>query len=122
MRPASFQVVGDLFAVVWDDGHESYYPLEALRRACPCAACSGEPDLFGRMSSGPPAGMRANGAPLYGSVTSKDVVEALKAKGYEVDKKDIVLPDSVKDVGEYTVTVKLGSGIESKVKLVVKKK
>jgi DUF971 family protein len=55
MRPASYQVIGDLLAVVWDDGHESYYPLEALRRACPCAACSGEPDLFGRMSAGPPA-------------------------------------------------------------------
>ena len=54
MRPASYQVVGDLLAVVWDDGHESYYPLEALRRACPCAGCSGEPDLFGRMSAGPP--------------------------------------------------------------------
>src|SRR5258707_3949127 len=53
-HPASWQTVGDLFVVVWDDGHESYYPLEALRRACPCAACSGEPDLFGRMSAGPP--------------------------------------------------------------------
>ena len=39
--------------VVWNDGHESYYPLEDLRRACPCAACSGEPDLFGRMAMGP---------------------------------------------------------------------
>jgi DUF971 family protein len=53
MGPASHQVLGDLFVVVWDDGHESYYPLEELRRACPCAACSGEPDLFGRMSAGP---------------------------------------------------------------------
>jgi DUF971 family protein len=54
MRPASYQVLGDLLVVVWDDGHESYYPLEPLRRACPCAACSGEPDLFGRMSGGAP--------------------------------------------------------------------
>jgi DUF971 family protein len=53
MRPASHQVIGDLLVVVWDDGHESYYPLEELRRACPCAACSGEPDLFGRMAFGP---------------------------------------------------------------------
>jgi len=51
-------VLGDLFVVVWDDGHESYYPLEALRRACPCAGCAGEPDLFGRMWTGP--------APQYG--------------------------------------------------------
>ena len=54
MRPQSYQVLGDLFVVVWDDGHESYYPLEELRRACPCAVCSGEPDLFGRIYGGAP--------------------------------------------------------------------
>src|ERR1700712_475027 len=53
------------------------------------------------------------GDKLYGSVTAKDVVEAIKAKGYDVDKKDLVLPDSIKEVGEHTVTVKLGSGVES---------
>jgi len=58
MRPSSYQVLGDLFVVVCDDGHESYFPLEELRRACPCAGCSGEPDLFGRIWTGP--------APQYG--------------------------------------------------------
>lgn len=53
MRPDSFQVLGNELVVVWDDGHESYYPLDELRRACPCAGCSGEPDLFGRMAYGP---------------------------------------------------------------------
>ena len=53
MRAQFFQTIGDQLVVVWDDGHESYYGLEELRRACPCAACSGEPDLFGRMSRGP---------------------------------------------------------------------
>jgi large subunit ribosomal protein L9 len=62
------------------------------------------------------------GDKLYGSVTSKDIVEAIKAKGYDVDKKDLVLPEAIKDVGEHTVTVKLGSGTEAKLKLVVKKK
>jgi len=62
------------------------------------------------------------GDKLYGSVTSKDVVEAIQAKGYTVDKKDIVLPDSIKDIGEHSVTVRLGNGVEAKVKLVVKKK
>ncbi|HYS55872.1 MAG TPA: DUF971 domain-containing protein [Thermoanaerobaculia bacterium] len=52
-RPRSWQVLGNELVVVWDDGHESYYPLEDLRRACPCAGCSGEPDLFGRMAMGP---------------------------------------------------------------------
>ena len=41
-------VVGNEVAVVWGDGHESYYPGEALRRACSCAACKGEQHLFGR--------------------------------------------------------------------------
>jgi DUF971 family protein len=35
-------------AVVWGDGHESYYPASGLRKACPCAACRGETHLFGR--------------------------------------------------------------------------
>lgn len=52
MKATFYQVIGIELAVVWDDQHESYYPLEALRRACPCANCSGEPDLFGRISRG----------------------------------------------------------------------
>ncbi|HET7435053.1 MAG TPA: DUF971 domain-containing protein [Thermoanaerobaculia bacterium] len=60
MYPASYQVIGDLFVVVWSDGHESYYPLEELRRACPCAVCSGEPDLFGRMYGGGPQKYRSD--------------------------------------------------------------
>lgn len=53
MRPSSYQQIADVLVVKWDDGHESYYPLDELRRACPCAKCSGEPDLFGRVYSGP---------------------------------------------------------------------
>jgi DUF971 family protein len=54
MRPRSYQVLGEFLVVIWDDDHESYYPAEELRRACPCAGCSGEPDLFGRMYGGGP--------------------------------------------------------------------
>src|SRR5687767_2682696 len=39
-------LIGDELAVVWNDGNESYFPLEALRRSCPCAVCQGEPDGF----------------------------------------------------------------------------
>lgn len=41
-------VVGDEVAVVWGDGHESYFRGENLRRACTCASCQGEQHLFGR--------------------------------------------------------------------------
>ena len=58
---------------------------------------------------------------LYGSVTSKDVADAIKAKGYDVDKKTLVLPESIKELGEHTVTARLGNGVDAKLKLVVKK-
>ena len=50
MRNAVSQVlvVGEEVAVVWADGHESYYPGADLRKACTCASCKGEQHLFGR--------------------------------------------------------------------------
>ncbi len=44
---------------------------------------------------------------LFGSVTSMDVAAALQAKGYEIDRRRIVLKDAIKETGEYTVKVKL---------------
>lgn len=44
---------------------------------------------------------------LFGSVTSMDIAEALKAKGYEIDRKRITLKDAIKITGEYSVSVKL---------------
>lgn len=44
---------------------------------------------------------------LFGSVTSMDIAEALKAKGYEIDRRKIVLKEAIKETGEYTVNVKL---------------
>jgi large subunit ribosomal protein L9 len=44
---------------------------------------------------------------LFGSVTSMDVAEALRAKGYEIDRKKVVLRQPIKETGEYTVKVKL---------------
>lgn len=47
------------------------------------------------------------GGTLFGSVTSMDIAEALQAKGYEIDRRKIVLKDPIKETGEYTVKVKL---------------
>jgi len=44
---------------------------------------------------------------LFGSVTSSDIVEALEAQGYRIDKRKITLPDPIKVVGDYEVPVKL---------------
>ena len=44
---------------------------------------------------------------LYGSVTSMDVAEALKDKGYEIDRHRIHLREPLKRLGEYSVPVRL---------------
>ena len=47
------------------------------------------------------------GGTLFGSVTTMDVADALKAKGYEIDRRKIVLKDAIKEIGDFTVNVKL---------------
>jgi len=44
---ANIATFGDELAIAWEDGVENYYPLEAVRKACPCASCQGEPDAMG---------------------------------------------------------------------------
>ncbi len=41
--------IGNELALAWSDGIENYLTFEALRRACPCAHCQGEPDALGRV-------------------------------------------------------------------------
>ncbi|MFN2595700.1 MAG: 50S ribosomal protein L9 [Pyrinomonadaceae bacterium] len=44
---------------------------------------------------------------LYGSVTSMDIAEALRERGYEVDRRRIQLREPIKETGDFTVNVKL---------------
>lgn len=44
---------------------------------------------------------------LYGSVTSMDIAEALREKGFEIDRRRISLRDPIKEAGEFTVSVRL---------------
>ncbi len=54
-------------------------------------------------------------AKLFGSITSKDVAEALKSQQkLDIDKKKLVMPDSLKAVGTFEVEVKLYPEINSK--------
>lgn len=50
LEPTNIQQIGNELAISWNDGVESYFGLELLRRACPCAACGGEPDVLGNIS------------------------------------------------------------------------
>ena len=51
--PTSIQQIGRELVVVWGDGREDYFPLETLRRECPCAMCRGEGDLLGNVYRAP---------------------------------------------------------------------
>jgi len=53
MRPVDMQPIGGELAVRWEDGTESYVPLERLRRGCPCAGCKGEVDILGNLYKNP---------------------------------------------------------------------
>ena len=57
---------------------------------------------------------------LFGSVTSMDIAEALKAKGYEIDRRKIVLKEAIKETGEFTVPVKLHREVTLQVPVTVR--
>jgi large subunit ribosomal protein L9 len=44
---------------------------------------------------------------LYGSVTAADIVDFLKAKGFEIDRRKLILPEPLKALGEFDVPLKL---------------
>ncbi len=56
---------------------------------------------------------------LYGSVTQQTILDALKEKGIEVSKKDIHLEKHIKELGEYTVEVKLYFDVVAEIKVSV---
>ena len=54
---------------------------------------------------------------LYGSVTSADIAQALHAKGFEIDKRKITLPEPLKALGETVVPVKIHRDVTAQVKV-----
>ena len=58
---------------------------------------------------------------LYGSVTNADIADLLKDKGFEIDRRKILLADPIKALGENTVPVKLHRDVTAQVKVSVTK-
>jgi len=58
---------------------------------------------------------------LYGSVTSADVAQALHAKGFEIDKRKVHLPEPLKALGEFTVPIRIHREVTAQVKVKVRK-
>jgi large subunit ribosomal protein L9 len=58
---------------------------------------------------------------LFGSVTSKDVADALAAKGFTIDRRKIQLDEPIKSLGEFKVPVKLHREVTAEVVVIVAK-
>jgi len=58
---------------------------------------------------------------LYGSVTTADIAEALTAKGLDIERRKIQLDEPIKQLGDYTVPVRLHRDVASTVKVSVVK-
>jgi large subunit ribosomal protein L9 len=54
---------------------------------------------------------------LFGSVTTKEIAEALAAKGIEIDRRKILLDQPIKELGVHEVDVKLNAGVNAVIKV-----
>ena len=62
------------------------------------------------------------GGKLYGSITSKDIADALARRGIEVDRHKIDLDEPLKSLGTYKVAVKVFAGMTPEVTIIVEPK
>ncbi len=56
---------------------------------------------------------------LFGSVTSQMIADEIANKGYTVDRKEIVIEESIKTIGNHYVNINLGHNLEAKIKIKV---
>ena len=59
---------------------------------------------------------------LFGSVTSRDIAEALAAKGVEVERRKMTIDGALKEIGSFDVPVELGSGVTANIRVLIEKK
>jgi large subunit ribosomal protein L9 len=58
---------------------------------------------------------------LYGSVTNADIADLLKEKGFDIDRRKVLLPDPLKALGQNTVPVKLHRDVTAQLRVTVTK-
>jgi large subunit ribosomal protein L9 len=62
------------------------------------------------------------GGKLYGSITAKEIADALSRRGIEIDRHKIELPEPLKSLGTYKVAIKVYTGMSPEVTIVVEPK
>jgi len=88
------------------------------REATERAAAEGQAGLMGALALNFERKVGEHGI-LYGSVTSMDIAEALREKGYEIDRRRITLREPIKETGEFSVGIKLHRDVIVEVPVVV---
>lgn len=58
---------------------------------------------------------------MFGSVTTGDISDALAGKEFKIDKRQVQLPEAIKAIGEYPVTVKVFRDVTAQIKVNVEK-
>jgi len=98
--------------------HEKRKIQEVVRKAK-----SGAQDLGSRISAAAITIKAKAGEEdkLFGAVTAKDIVEALKKEGIEVDKKRILLDDPIKRLGSYAIAVKIHPEVSAQLNVTVER-
>lgn len=59
------------------------------------------------------------GGKLFGSVSGRDIEEALAKQGVTINHKKMVVEQPIKHTGEYSIEVRLGQGVTGKIKVIV---
>ncbi len=81
-------------------GAEAEHARRALEEAKATAEKLGDKTITLKMKSG-------EGGKLYGAVTDKDIADELKKNGFDISKKQVVIKDTIKNVGTFGVRIKL---------------
>lgn len=56
---------------------------------------------------------------LFGSVTSVNIAELLAQKGFKIDRRKIMLPESIKEAGQHPIQIRLGPDLIAEVSLLI---
>ena len=56
---------------------------------------------------------------LFGSVTNIDIERALREKGFEIERRKIILPEPIKQLGDFSIPIRLDAEVEATLKLQV---
>ena len=58
---------------------------------------------------------------MFGSVTTGDISEGLKAQGFGIEKRQVQLADPIKTLGEFPVTIRVFRDVTAEIKVLVEK-